>query len=318
MSKISVIIPVKNGAATLDKCLSNLRSQTVTYLEIIILDSRSTDNSREIACKYATKIIDIPEDSFDHGLTRNLGVQQASGDFIYLTVQDAWLAENDMLQKMALHFTDPEVMGVVGHQAVPHEEDKNPLLWYKRFSEPDITVRQVKDWNEFEKLPMEEQQAIIAWDNVVAMYRKTALAALPFVATEFAEDWIWSEQALQKGWKLVHDPAIVAWHYHHRGYRYAFRVAYALNYHFHKFLDYTPKIPAFIMPMVHATYHVAKNPLVSFKEKIYWVLHNYAGHLGTYFSHLNFLFRLKMGGEDFISRGYNKYCKTIPQGKHKK
>ncbi len=317
--KISIVIPVKNGAATLDSCLASLKKQTIgTDLEIIILDSMSTDSSREIALKYGATIIDIPAESFDHGLTRNLGVQYATGDLIYLTVQDARIAETDMLEKMSAHFEDDEVMGVVGHQAVPHEKDKNPLLWFKRFSRPEISIRQVKDIAAFEKLPAASQRKLVAWDNVVAMYRKTALLQQPFVQTEFAEDWIWSEQALRRGWKLIHDPGIVAWHYHHQGYRYAFRAAYAMNYHFYKFLGYRPAVPALLLPMLKATYHIFKNPQLRFKEKWYWTFHNYATISGTFFSHVNFLWRLQTGSVKSVEKGYKKYCKAIPQGAQKK
>jgi rhamnosyltransferase len=90
--KISVIIPVKNGVATLERCLQSIADQTIANnTEIIILNSMSTDNSMDIARKFNARIIDIPEGTFDHGLTRNIGVQQASGEFVYLTVQDAWM-----------------------------------------------------------------------------------------------------------------------------------------------------------------------------------------------------------------------------------
>jgi hypothetical protein len=97
-------------------------------------------------------VLEIPTETFNHGLTRNLGVQKAKGDLVYFTVQDAWIAENDMLENMARHFYNAEVMGVVGHQAVPHEKDKNPMLWFKRFSEPVATLRQHNSAEDFEKL----------------------------------------------------------------------------------------------------------------------------------------------------------------------
>ena len=88
----------------------------------------STDASREIAVAYGAKIINISEGSFDHGLSRNIGVQHATGDFIFFTVQDAWLSTKNLLEKMSSHFNNPDVIAVVGHQAVPHEKDNNPLL----------------------------------------------------------------------------------------------------------------------------------------------------------------------------------------------
>jgi rhamnosyltransferase len=314
--KITVIIPVKNGAATLEKCLHSIAAQTVAAnTEIIVLDSMSTDSSRTIALKYGTKIIDIPERSFDHGLTRNIGVQHAAGSLIFFTVQDAWMAENNMLEKMAAHFKDSAIMGVVGHQAVPHEKDKNPLVWYRPCSPAVITIKQVQHKTAFDQLSAGEQQSMMAWDDVVAMYRKDGLIQQPFVKTAFAEDWIWSYQALLKGWKLVHDSSLIVYHYHHQAYHYAFRLIYTVNYHFYKFFKFKPSLPAVVIPTVEAVYHLLKNNNISFKEKIYWIRHNCAAMLAAFFSTANFLVRFKLHGEAGIEHGFLKYCSNIPQGK---
>jgi rhamnosyltransferase len=316
--KISVIIPVKNGAATLEHCLQSIADQTIaTNTEIIILNSMSTDNSMEIADRFNARIIEVPERTFNHGLTRNTGVQHASGELIYLTVQDSWIGSKEMLEKMASHFEDATVMGVMGHQAIPHEKDKNPFLWYMPYSEPGITAKMVADIDEFKSLPTDKQQALVAWDDVVAMYRKSALIEQPFVQTEYAEDWIWSYQALQRGWKLLHDSSLVVYHYHHQNFRYVFMSVYTANYHFYKSFKYQPTLPAVLMPTIRAIYHLMKNKRLSFKEKIYWIFHNWSGRLATFFSTLDFLIRLKTGDERGIKRGYNKYCKTIPQGNQK-
>jgi rhamnosyltransferase len=317
--KISVIIPVKNGAATLKRCLKSIKNQTIADdIEIIVLNSMSTDDCVAIARGFNAKIIDIPNGTFNHGLTRNIGVQNASGELIYLTVQDAYLGASDMIEEMARHFDDAAVMGVMGHQAVPHERDKNPFLWYRPFSAPRITEKMITDSQDFKNLTSNQQQSLIAWDNVVAMYRKSALIEQPFVKTEYAEDWIWSYNALLKGWKLLHDSSLIAYHYHHQKYQYVFKSAYTINYHFYKFFKYTPVLPSLVVPAMQATYHLSKNKKLSFKEKIVWIIHNWSGRLAAYFSTLNFLVRLKTGGDSAIKKGYDKYCKMIPQGEQNK
>jgi rhamnosyltransferase len=318
MPGISVIIPVKNGGATLERCLQSIVDQTLADdLEIIVLNSMSTDNSMEIAQRFNAKIIDIPVGTFNHGLTRNTGIQHAGCGLIYLTVQDAWIPKNDMLEKMAKHFDDAKVMAVSGHQAIPHEKDKNPFFWYRPWSAPQVTERFVTNNEAFKNLPVNEQQSLVSWDNVVSMYRKSALIQQPFVKTEFSEDWVWSYQALLKGWKLLYDSSLVVYHYHHHSYNYAFNIAYATNYHFYKFFKYKPSLPALVMPMSKATYHLLKNKKLSLREKLYWIMHNWSGRLANYFSTINFLIRFKTGGENSIEKGYSKYCKVIPQGKQK-
>jgi rhamnosyltransferase len=309
---------VKNGEATLERCLATLRNQTTgNCLEIIIPDSMSTDRSREIASQYGATIIDIPEGSFNHGLTRNTGLQHATGDLLFYTVQDAFLSENDLLEKMVKHFDDPQIMGVVGHQAVPHEKDKNPMLWYKRYSEPQIEIREIKDVEKFKNASQAVQQSLMAWDNVVAMYRKTALLEQPFAETQFAEDWIWSRDALMRGWKLIYDPSLVVYHYHHSGYRYAYKVAYAVNYHFYKYFNFKPRIPDLFTPVAKSIYHLGKNPELKLKEKLYWVSHNFLSKLGTFNSHVNFLVHTYFGGTNSIENRYKKICREIPQGNQK-
>ena len=316
--KVSIIIPVRNGDKTLDKCLNSITNQTIKdRTEIIILDSLSTDDSRSIAKRYGAKIIDIPDGTFDHGLTRNVGVQHATGSLIYFTVQDAWIADENMLENMARHFNDNEIIAVAGHQAVPHEKDKNPLLWYRPFSKPSITEKFAANKNDFLKMPANEQRSLIAWDDVVAMYRKTALLEQPFVQTQFAEDWIWSYQALQKGWKIIHDSSLLVYHYHHQTYKYVYNTSYTINYHFYHFFKYKPAVPPVLMPIARAIYHLLKNTKLTIKEKMYWILHNISGKLALFFSTLNFLFRLSLFGYSCIEKGFNKYCKEIPQGTQK-
>jgi rhamnosyltransferase len=315
--KITVVIPVKNGTHTLGKCLSSIRRQLVENVEIIVLDSMSTDGSREIALKYGAQIIDIPDGTFNHGLTRNAGVEHATGDLIFFTVQDAWFAAKEMLSKMAAHFSDEKVMAVVGHQAVSQEKETNPVLWFKRYSEPTTTIREVKNPEQFINADFKEQQSLIAWDDVVAMYRKSALRKLPFVKTEFAEDWIWSRDALLKGWRLIYDPGIVIYHYHHSGYHYAYKVAFAVNFHFYKFFKHKPVVPPLLLPMAKATYHLAKNSQLTIWEKLYWIFHNYTIRIGTFNSHVNFLFHNYFGGIKSVEKRYNVVCNKIPQGKQK-
>jgi len=95
---ISVMIPVLNAADYLPKLLDALFSQKpVTPDEVILVDSQSTDATREIALSYPNVKV-IPITQFSHGRARNLGAQQANGDIIILLSQDAlpkddtWLA----------------------------------------------------------------------------------------------------------------------------------------------------------------------------------------------------------------------------------
>ena len=72
---VSVVIPVKNGIDTLASCLDGIFGQTLRdKLEVIIIDSGSTDGTLDLLKKYPVRVYNLPPKEFNHGETRNLGV----------------------------------------------------------------------------------------------------------------------------------------------------------------------------------------------------------------------------------------------------
>lgn len=99
---VSVIIPVYNVEKYLPKCIESVLSQTHKLLEIILVDDGSTDNSGIICDKY----LEIDErvkviHKFNGGLSsaRNVGIQNASGEFIAFIDSDDWI-EITMIHKL--------------------------------------------------------------------------------------------------------------------------------------------------------------------------------------------------------------------------
>lgn len=97
---ISVVVPVKNGGDDLQYLLSMIKNQKgFKDIEIITVDSGSTDRSLRISEEFGAKIIEIPPEKHSHSYARNLGAEHATGDYLLFTVQDAlppttlWLHE---------------------------------------------------------------------------------------------------------------------------------------------------------------------------------------------------------------------------------
>jgi rhamnosyltransferase len=313
--KISIIIPVKNGASTLERCLTAIKEQILLVEpEIIVLDSESTDDSKNICLKYGAELVTISKETFNHGLTRNIGVAKATGELIYFTVQDAWISEKNMLKKMANHFNDEAVQSVTGMQAIPHEFDKNPALWFKRSSEPEVDIVQFNP-KAFKNLPGSEQIQYCRWDNVNSMYRKNALMAQPFIETNLSEDIIWAKEALEKGWKLLKDPSLVVYHYHHQTVGYNFRVNYSVFYADMIFFNILPLYPKVVLPFLRRLKTIANCKKISFWSKPSWVLHN----AGIFLAHTSavFIFRccVFLGGQNLLDKSFNLFCSVAPQGK---
>jgi glycosyltransferase involved in cell wall biosynthesis len=87
---ITTIIPCYNAAPYLSETLDSVLAQTRPVDEIIVVDDCSTDESREIACRYPVKLLQTARNS-GHATARNLGIAAAQGGIIaWLDADDYW------------------------------------------------------------------------------------------------------------------------------------------------------------------------------------------------------------------------------------
>lgn len=95
MPRVSVVIPAYNAEATIGKCLASLSAQTFRDFEAIVADDGSTDQTAEIAARFATVV--RAERNLGAGAARNLGASRAVGNILAFTDSDVvlpsdWLA----------------------------------------------------------------------------------------------------------------------------------------------------------------------------------------------------------------------------------
>lgn len=100
---ISVVIPVYNSEKYLPECIDSVRNQTYRDLEIILVEDaspdgcgaicdRSAERDRRVRCIHKTQNGGAAE-------TRNIGMEAASGEYLFFMDSDDWLAE-DALEKL--------------------------------------------------------------------------------------------------------------------------------------------------------------------------------------------------------------------------
>ena len=102
MVKVSVTIPVYNVEKYLRECLDSLLGQTLEDIELICINDGSTDSSLEILQEYANKderIKIFDKENEGQGVGRNIGIKNATGEFISFVNPDDWV-ELDMYEKM--------------------------------------------------------------------------------------------------------------------------------------------------------------------------------------------------------------------------
>lgn len=85
---VSLVMIVKNEAANLKKCLDSARDQAD---EIVIVDTGSTDGTREIAAQYTGKIFSFPWEE-DFSAARNFALDRAEGTWVLSLDADETLA----------------------------------------------------------------------------------------------------------------------------------------------------------------------------------------------------------------------------------
>ena len=100
--KISVIVPVYNTEMYLHRCIDSILSQTFTDFELLLIDDGSKDSSGAICDEYAAKdnrVRVFHKENSGVSLARNLGLDNAIGEWIVFVDADDWL-ELTMLEKM--------------------------------------------------------------------------------------------------------------------------------------------------------------------------------------------------------------------------
>ena len=99
---ISVIVPVYNVAAYLDRCVKSIVNQTYADLEIILVDDGSPDQCGTMCDNWAMKdkrIKVVHKENGGLSDARNAGIEVASGDYIGFVDSDDWI-EPDMYQDL--------------------------------------------------------------------------------------------------------------------------------------------------------------------------------------------------------------------------
>lgn len=95
--KVSIIIPVYNVEKYLPRCMDSLLNQTLTDIEIILVDDESPDNCPAICDEYAkndNRVRVIHKKNEGQGYARNAGLETATGEYIAFVDSDDYVELN--------------------------------------------------------------------------------------------------------------------------------------------------------------------------------------------------------------------------------
>jgi GT2 family glycosyltransferase len=88
--RISVIIPVFNGERTVARAVQSVLDQSFPPHEIIVVDDGSTDSTPNVVSGLGHRVRAVRQENRGVAAARNLGVAQASGDWVAFLDADDW------------------------------------------------------------------------------------------------------------------------------------------------------------------------------------------------------------------------------------
>ncbi|GEM_PF-390244 len=206
---VSVVIRTKNESKYLDKVLKSLKTQIFDgQIEIIIVDSGSTDNTLSIAKSFDCKIIEIRPEEFSFGKALNIGIKHSLGEIIINLSGHSVPETSEYISLITAPFSD-KYLGATFGRDIP---------W------PEACPSQARDiLNHFPDTNIDGNK----FSNANAAIRKSCWEILPFdEEIPAAEDLLWAKQIMSLGYKIQYVPKAKVYHSHTASLKYIRKRAY--------------------------------------------------------------------------------------------
>jgi glycosyltransferase involved in cell wall biosynthesis len=189
---VSVVIPVFNQADSIARTIEAVAAQTLSPVEIVVVDDGSRDGSAEAAEALRETVrvpIKVVRSAVNRGpgAARDLGWRAAAGDIVAFTDADA-VPDPEWLGMALPHFQDPHVGGVEGRVTAIGDEA------------PTIYTHQVKN--------LYGGQFMTA--NM--LYRRQVIAEVGGFKSRYREDSDLAFSVMEAGYRIVFEPRAVVEH----------------------------------------------------------------------------------------------------------
>ena len=216
--QFGVIVPTYNpGREAWAKWVQALQSQNCKPMQVVVVDSGSTDGSLELSQQAGFTILKTSAQDFNHGATRQWALNQGflnpepspPPDFIVFLTQDAILASPKALAELLQAFQDPQVAAAYGRQ-LPKPEAHWLEAHTRSFNYPDASrTVQLQD-----KASLGIKACFLS--NSFAAYRLQALMAQGGFPAHLplGEDTFTAAKLLLSGQSLRYQASAAVYHSH--------------------------------------------------------------------------------------------------------
>ena len=185
----SIVIRAYNEEKHIGRLLEGIRQQTVKDVEIILVDSGSTDGTVSIAEAFGARLMRISSAEFTFGRSLNFGVQAAKREFIVIASAHVYPVYPDWIESLLRSFEDDRVALTYGKQRGPddakYSEQQIYHQWYPDASKPN--------------------QPTAFCNNASAAIRKSLWEKNKYDETLTGlEDVAWGKWAKEQGYKIAY------------------------------------------------------------------------------------------------------------------
>jgi rhamnosyltransferase len=183
----SIVIRAYNEAGHIGRLLEGITRQTVRDVDVIVVDSGSTDSTVQIAEKYGARVVRIASDEFSFGRSLNLGLDAAMHDYAVVASAHVYPVYPDWLECLLRPLEDAEVAVSYGKQ---RGDDRS------KFSESQVFRQWFPDSDE-------RRQLSPFCNNANAAVRRSLWKAHPYDETLTGlEDVAWAKWAQGRGYHV--------------------------------------------------------------------------------------------------------------------
>jgi rhamnosyltransferase len=210
MPRVGLIIPTLNAGAKFEGLLESIDSQRIELKRKLIIDSGSNDKTVTIAKEYQYEILHIDKNNFNHGGTRQLGIDNLTDvDIAVFITQDVILYDENSLSNLVAAFDTHKVGAAYGRQ-LPHV-DASPLATQARlFNYPGQS--QCKSYKDKHKLGI--KTAFMS--DSFAAYRIESLKTVGGFPSDVivSEDMYVAAKMLLQGYQIAYIAEACVYHSH--------------------------------------------------------------------------------------------------------
>jgi cellulose synthase/poly-beta-1,6-N-acetylglucosamine synthase-like glycosyltransferase len=206
MRKVSIIVPAYNEEMVIIKSIQSLMKQSYPYIEIIVVDDGSSDQTYKLAQKLEfdkdnRSLVALKKENGGKAKALNFGMEHSKGDLIMVVDSDSKISD-DAVELMVKYFDDKQIGAVAGSVFISNRVNTLTKLQALEYIEG---LNMVRNGQAFFRL-------VSIIPGPIGMFRKSALKEVGgYDSDTFAEDADLTMKLIGKGYKIEFEAAAVAY-----------------------------------------------------------------------------------------------------------